>query len=159
MPRVQQFSNLGSVGVLKPCCTTRCVHTRAPAISRRTSSWLDCQKQRPVMQPAPQGAHACSKGRHLTLTVVRRNRAGHGIVSKAEKSNRRGPLVVLSISPWCGGINDTGAAHACQAPRPRSMREKLWTLPWTAPRLAPTLWQAASSPSPSQPERKLAQVL
>ena len=30
----------------------RCVHTRASAISRRTSSRLDCQKQRPVMQRA-----------------------------------------------------------------------------------------------------------
>ena len=28
MPRVQQFSNLSSVGVLKPCCTIKGARTR-----------------------------------------------------------------------------------------------------------------------------------
>src|SRR5215216_1857626 len=32
MPWVQQFPKLGSVGVLKSCCTTPCVRTRASAI-------------------------------------------------------------------------------------------------------------------------------
>src|SRR5207245_11020696 len=41
MPWVQQFSKLGSVGVLKLCCTTKCVRIRASILSRRTSSWLE----------------------------------------------------------------------------------------------------------------------
>ena len=75
--------------------TTRCVRIRASAISRRTSSWLEQQGQRPVMQragtlryvgpprPGPlhnrprQGTNAASAGSRLKLTVVRRNRAGH----------------------------------------------------------------------------------
>ena len=35
MPWVQQFSKLSSVGVLKPCCTTRCVRTAHSATCRQ----------------------------------------------------------------------------------------------------------------------------
>src|SRR5262245_14318899 len=52
MPSVQQFSKLGSVGVLKLCCTTRSVHIRASVISHPTSSWLKEQDQCPVRQRA-----------------------------------------------------------------------------------------------------------
>jgi len=52
MPWVQQFSKLGSVGVLKLCCTTKYAHIRASTISRRTSSWREEQGQRPVRQRA-----------------------------------------------------------------------------------------------------------
>ena len=41
MPWVQQFPKLGSVGVLKLSCTTKCARIRASAISRRTSSRLN----------------------------------------------------------------------------------------------------------------------
>ena len=47
MPRVQQFSNLSSVGVLKPCCTTAADRTRVltgahpikPTSTSRLSAW------------------------------------------------------------------------------------------------------------------------
>ena len=91
---IKQFSENGLVGVLKPCCTTRYVRIRASAISRRTSSWLEEQGQRPAMQRAgrygiwglraparcstvPAGTNAASKGSRLKLTVVRRTWAGH----------------------------------------------------------------------------------
>ena len=86
MPRVQQFPKLGPVGVLKPCCTTRCVHTRASAISRRTSSWLDCQTQRPVMQRAR--TLRCAGLRALARCTTRSARSTcmkHGTPSQANR--------------------------------------------------------------------------
>src|SRR4029077_6565383 len=52
VPWVQQFPKLSSVGVPKPCCSTRYVRIRASAISRRTSLWLEEKGQRPAMQRA-----------------------------------------------------------------------------------------------------------
>ena len=49
---IKQFSENGPVGVLKPCCTTKCARIRASVTSRPTSSWLKVQHQRPVKQRA-----------------------------------------------------------------------------------------------------------
>ena len=102
MPRVQQFSNLGSVGVLKPCCTTRCVHTRASAISRRTSSWLDCQTQRPVMQRAR--TLRCAGLRALARCTTRSARSTcmkHGTPSQANRGPKNPGRSVRLLRPSC----------------------------------------------------------
>jgi hypothetical protein len=52
MPRIQDLSLVGPVGVLSSCCTTMWVRIRASAISRRTSSWLDKKTRRLVRQRA-----------------------------------------------------------------------------------------------------------
>ena len=49
MPWVQQFSKLGSVGVLKLCCTTKCVRIRASIISPPNE--LGPQRHGPDLQP------------------------------------------------------------------------------------------------------------
>ena len=41
MPRVQQFSNLSSVGVLKPCCTTASGRTR-PSVTNHQHPRCSC---------------------------------------------------------------------------------------------------------------------
>jgi hypothetical protein len=78
VPWVQQFPKLSSVGVPKPCCTTRSNHTARSATKSRSSSSTDqrhsARPDRATLEKAQHGGPTMGSGSLMSNTYLKSDR-------------------------------------------------------------------------------------